>query len=60
MKQQTKTLFTPLTEIAMKTLCNEIKETNISGNELRKFSVVDLWHIQKNMKLSGCRRSLAI
>ena len=56
MKQQNKTVFTPLTETAMKALCNETKETTIPAKTMREFSVVDLWYIQKSMKLSSLRR----
>jgi hypothetical protein len=60
MKQQTKTTFSPLTKTAINALCIETRETNLSRNELRKFSAVDLWHIQKNSRLSRMRRHEAI
>jgi hypothetical protein len=56
MKQQTKTIFSPLTKTAINALCNETRVANLSRNELRKFSTVDLWHIQKNSRLSRMRK----
>lgn len=60
MKQQNKTVFTPLSEKAIKALCNETKETNIPAKDIGEFSIVDLWHIQKSMKLSSLRRNSMI
>jgi hypothetical protein len=60
MKQVTNQVFKPLNTTEVKTLCSETKETTLTQNQLKKFSVVDLWSIQKNRKTVSFRRSMAI
>ena len=59
MNQETNMKFAPLNTSSMKALCNETKETKLTSNELKKFSVVDLWSIQKNRKSASVRYSTA-
>jgi hypothetical protein len=44
----------------MKALCTETKETKLTGNQLKKFSVVDLWAIHKSRRSAGLRGIMAI
>lgn len=59
MKQITNQVFKPLSATEVKILCNETKETTLTEIQLKKFSVVDLWSIQKNKKTVSFRRSMA-
>jgi len=60
MKQETKLGFIPLSAPALKTLCNETKETKLTEKQFKKFSAVDLWAIQKNRKTTVVRGSIAV
>jgi hypothetical protein len=60
MKQVTNQAFKPLNAAAVKALCSETKETIVTQNQLKKFSVVDLWSIQRNRKVTTCRRNMAM
>lgn len=56
MKQITNLTFNPLSATEVKILC---KETTLTEIQLKKFSIVDLWVIQKNKKTVSFRRSMA-
>lgn len=60
MKQVTNQTFKPLNASEVKTLCSETKETTLTEIQLKKFSNVDLWLIQKNRKTVSFRRSTAM
>lgn len=60
MNQETNMTFKPLTATAIKALCNETKETKVTSNQLKKFTVVDLWSIQKNRKSASLRNSMVV
>jgi hypothetical protein len=60
MNQETNMKFTPLNASAIKALCTETKETKVTSNQLKKFSVVDLWSIQKHRKSVVLRNTMAI
>lgn len=60
MKQVTNQVFKALNATEVKTLCIETKETTLTEIEVKKFSVVDLWSIQKNRKTVSFRRSMVI
>ncbi len=59
MKQVTNQVFKPLNATEVKTLCSETKETTLTQIQLKKFSVVDLWSIQKNRKTVNIRKNVA-
>ncbi len=55
MKQVIKSGFKPPNAREVKALTVETKETAISKNQLKKFSVVDLWAIQKYRRAASAR-----
>ena len=58
MNQITAQNFKPLNTTEVKALTVETKETTITKNQLKKFSVVDLWSIQKNRKPVTVKRAM--
>lgn len=60
MKKQTTQGFKKLETLEIKNLCSETKETPLTKNQVKKFSVVDLWAIQKGRKLASFRSTMAI
>jgi hypothetical protein len=60
MKQVIKNDFKPLTTTAIKALAVETKGTNLTAKQFKKFSVVDLWAIQKNKRSASLSRSMAL
>jgi hypothetical protein len=60
MKQQTNQAFKPLNAAEVKTLCSQTKEITVSQNQLKKFSVVDLWSIQKSRRATSLRMGMAM
>jgi hypothetical protein len=59
MNQLTNQNFKLLNAAEIKTLCIETKETTLTKNQLKKFSVVDLWSIQKGRKMTALRYRFA-
>lgn len=59
MKQVKNQVFKALNATEVKKLCSETKETTLTQNQLKKFSVVDLWSIQKNRKTVSLRKNMA-
>jgi hypothetical protein len=55
MKQVIKNEFRPLTTTEIKALTVDTKEKSLTEKQFRKFSVVDLWVIQRNRKLASAR-----
>lgn len=60
MNQKKSEVFTPLNAKAIKVLCKETKETMLIETQARKFSVVDLWAIQKSRKTAAFRHTNAV
>ena len=60
MNQLTDQNYQPLNATQIKTLTTETKETTLTQNQLKKFSIVDLWSIQKSRKTTAFRSSMAI
>jgi hypothetical protein len=60
MKQLKNQHVKPLSATEMKNLCVETKETMVTQNQLKKFSVVDLWSIQKNRKVTILRSAMVL
>jgi hypothetical protein len=60
MKQVTKQGFKPLNAEAVKVLCTETKETTLTKKQLKKFSVVDLWAIQKSRRTTSLRYGMVM
>lgn len=59
MNQITAQNFKPLNTTEVKALCTETKEIKLTENQLKKFSMVDLWSIQKNKKTVTVKRAMA-
>lgn len=60
MKQVTNKDFKPLNATELETLCSTTKETAITKSQLKKFSVVDLWAIQKCRRATSFRGSMTM
>jgi hypothetical protein len=60
MKKETTHGFKKLETPEIKNLCNETKETPLTKTQVKKFSVVDLWAIQKGRKPASLRSAMAI
>jgi hypothetical protein len=59
MNQETNQAFKPLNATAVKLLCTQTKETKLTETQLKNFSVVDLWSIQKSRKVTALRSNMA-
>lgn len=58
MNKQIEQCFRTLTEKEMKELCSQTQETIAVKNQMRKFTVVDLWRIQRNFKSAKIRSTV--
>jgi hypothetical protein len=45
-----KTTFTPLTAKDIKSLCIQTAETAVKSGQLKKFTSIDLWNIQRGRR----------
>lgn len=50
MNTLSKTAFTPLTEKDIKSLCSQTAETAVKSAQLKKFTSIDLWNIQRGRR----------
>lgn len=50
--------FKPLSDSELKNLCQQTQETIAVKNQMRKFTVVDLWRIQRNFKSAKIRSTV--
>ena len=57
MKQIATQALKPLTEAELKNLCTVVNEKKLTATQIKKFSVADLWAIQRNIKKAALRRS---
>lgn len=50
MKALLKPVFTPLNEKEITRLCTQTQETVLNSSQLKKFTAVDMWNIQRGRK----------